>query len=183
MRNQWRRITGRRMARPVTGRAAGPGPRARVLLGWAAAAALVALIAFVVGRPSKDAGTTEPSPSGAATLPIAFGTALDAGTGEATHTTDRFAAGDLFAYSVRLADPVGRDAVKVEVLRVDGDTLTVVQAPAAQAVSAKSRVIAFSVPADALVSAFGEGDFVMRIYRASGQTLVAEGRFKLIAAG
>jgi len=44
-------------------------------------------------------------------------------------------------------------------------------------------VIAFSVPADALLSAFGEGDFVMRIYRDSGQTLVAEGRFKLIAAG
>jgi hypothetical protein len=183
MRNRWRRITGRRMARPLSGGPAGPGPRVRVLLGWAAAAALVALIAFVVGRPSRDAGTPELSPSAAATLPIVFGTALDAGSGEATEVTERFAAGDLFAYSVRLADPVGRDAVKVEVLRVDGDTLTVVQAPAAQAVSADSRVIAFSVPADALLSAFGEGEFLMRIYRDAGQTPVAEGHFRLIAAG
>ncbi|MDQ2933840.1 MAG: hypothetical protein M3R49_02470 [Chloroflexota bacterium] len=171
------------MARPPSGGPARPGPRARILLGWAAAAALVALIAFVVGRPSKDAGTPEPSPSGATTVPVVFGTALDAGSGEATQPTDRFAAGDLFAYSVRLAAPVGRDAVQVEVLHVDGDTLTVVQAAAAQAVSAESRVIAFSVPADALLKAFGEGEFVMRIYRDPGQAPVAEGRFRLIGAG
>ncbi len=171
------------MARPLSGGPAGPGPRARVLLGWAAAAALVALIAFVVGRPSKDAGTPEPSPSGAATLPIVFGTALDAGSGEATHATDRFAAGDLFAYSVRLDAPVGRDAVQVEVLRVDGDTPTVVQAAAAQAVSAESRVIAFSVPTDTLLAAFGEGEFLMRMYRDPGKAPLAEGHFRLIGAG
>jgi hypothetical protein len=184
MRNRWQRITGRRMARPLSGGPARLGPGPRILLGWVAAAALVAVIAFIVGLPGKDAGTLQPtaSPSGARALPIVFGTALDPASGEAIQATDRFAAGDLFAYSVRLAAPIGRDAVQVEVLRVDGDVLTVVQPPATQAVSAESRLIAFSVPADALLTAFGEGKFLMRIYTAAGQQPVAEGGFQLIGA-
>jgi hypothetical protein len=185
MRNRWRRITGRRMARPASGGPARLGPRARILLGWAAAVALVVVIAFIVGRPDKDAGGVTPTagPSAAGALPIAFGTAVDPASGAATQATDRFTAGDLFAYSVRLAEPIGRDAVQVEVLRVDGDVLTVVQPPATQSVSAESRLIAFSVAADALLTAFGEGQFVMRIYTAARPQPVAEGRFRLIGAG
>jgi hypothetical protein len=185
MRNRWRRITGRRMARPASGGPAGLGPRARILLGWAAAAALVVVIAFIVGRPDRDAGGVAPnaSPSAAGALPIAFGTARDPASGAATQATDRFTSGDLFAYSVRLAAPIGRDAVQVEVLRIDGDVLTVVQAPATQAVSAESQLIAFSVPAKDLLAAFGEGQFVMRIYAAADKQPVAEGRFRLIGAG
>jgi hypothetical protein len=185
MRNRWRRITGRRMARPLHGAQTRLGPRARILVGWVAAAAVVAVIAFIVGLPSNDAGTPQPTPSssGAPALSIVFGTALDPASGEAVQPTGRFAAGDLFAYSVRLAGPIGREAVQVEVLRVDGDTLTVVQPPAAQSVSAESRVIAFSVPTDALLKAFGQGEFVMRIYRDGGHGPVAEGRFHLIGAG
>lgn len=184
MRNRWRRLTGRRMARPLTGGPASLGPRTRILLGWVAAVALVAVIAFVVGRPATDAGAPDPSPSPAtaAALPIVFGTALDPATGEAIHPTARFVAGDLFAYSIHLAAPIGRDAVEVEVLRV-GDPLSVVQAPAAQAVSPESRVVAFSVPADALLKAFGDGEFLMRIYRDASGKPIAEGRFRLVGAG
>jgi hypothetical protein len=184
MRNRWQRITGRRMARPLNGGHARLGPRARVLVGWLAAVALVGVIAFIVGLPGNDASTPRPTasvPAGA--LPIVFGTALDRASGEAVRPTDRFAAGDLFAYSAHLTGPIGREAVQVEVLSVDGETLTVVQAPATQAVSAESRVIAFSVPADALLKAFGQGEFVMRIYLDPGGSPVAEGRFHLIGAG
>lgn len=185
MRTRWRRITGRRMARPLSGGPTRLGPRARVIAGWVAAAALVAAIALIVGLPGRDAGTPPPtaSPSGPMSLRIVFGTALDPTSGEATQPTDRFAAGDLFAYSVHLTKPIGRDAIAVEVLRSDGDTLTVVQAPASQPVSATSRVIAYSVPAEALLTAFGEGQFVMRIYRAVGEEPFAEGRFRLVGAG
>jgi hypothetical protein len=185
MRNRWRRITGRRMARPASGGPAPLGPRARIVLGWVAAAALVVVIAFIVGRPDTDAGGLAPtaSPSAAGALPIAFGTARDPATGAATHVADRFTAGDLFAYSVLLAAPIGRDEVQVEVLRVDGNVLTVVQAPAPQEVSAESRLIAFSVPAKDLLAAFGKGQFVMRIYTAANPQPVAEGRFRLIGAG
>jgi len=184
MRNRLRRITGRRMARPVIGGPTSLGPRTRIVVGWVAAAALIAVIAFVVGRPGKDAGAPDPSPTAAAAapLPIAFGTALDSATGVAIRPTDRFASGDLFAYSVQLAAPIGRDAVEVEVLRV-GQPPTVVQQPAAQAVSAESRVIAFSVPANALIKAFGAGEFVMRIYRDASDRPLAEGHFRLIGAG
>lgn len=173
------------MARPLGGGPTRLGPRARVIAGWVAAAALVAAIAIIVGLPGRDAGTPQPtaSPSGPATLGITFGTALDPATGEAKGATDRFAAGDLFAYSVHLATPIGRKTIAVEVLRADGDTLTVVQTPTSQGVSATSRVIAFSVQADALLKAFGEGQFVMRIYRAAGKQPFAEGRFRLIGSG
>lgn len=185
MRIRWRRITGHRMARPLGGGPTRLGPRARVIAGWVAAAGLVAAIAIIVGLPGRDAGTPQStaSPSGPATLRITFGTALDPATGEAKGATDRFASGDLFAYSVHLAMPIGRKTIAVEVLRADGDTLTVVQTPASQGVSATSRVIAFSVQADALLKAFGEGQFVMRIYRAAGEQPFAEGRFRLIGSG
>ena len=184
MRNRWRRLTGRRMARPVTVGPTSLGPRTRIVVGWVAAAVLIAVIAFVVGRPGKDAGAPDPSPTraAAAPLPIAFGTALDSATGVAIRPTDRFASGDLFAYSVQLAAPIGRDAVEVEVLRV-GQPPSVVQEPAAQEVSSKSRLIAFSVPANALIKAFGEGEFVMRIYGDPSDKPLAEGHFRLIGAG
>lgn len=159
-----------------------PEGRARTVVGWTAAAAVIGLMAFVVGRPIDDAGRAiaTPSPSAATISPIAFGTSLDPQSGEVGVASDRFAAGDLFAYSVRSAAPFGGDLVYVEVLRRDGDATEAVQEPSAQKVTPGTSVIAFQVPADALLANFGSGEFVMRIYLDPTAAPIAEGTFRLV---
>jgi len=194
MRQRWRSsaahrmatpiATARRMASPVVGaRRRVPDSRLRTALSWLAAFALIGVVAFVVALPGTDEGqaTATPTPgAGASPIAISFGTAIDPATGEATGTTDRFAPGDTFAYSL----PPGTEAaqlVHVEVLRESADGLEPVQTPAPQEVTAGAGVIAFQVPADALIAAFGEGAFVMRIYTDPAGAPIAEGRFRLVA--
>src|SRR6266540_2965966 len=97
-----------------------PGPGARRWLGWAAAAAAVAVVAFFVGRAGSEVGVPSPTPSASAAGPlsITFGTALDPASGEAVGSTERFRSGDEFAYSVRLAAAPGVENVLVEIIRL-----------------------------------------------------------------
>ena len=175
-----RRLQARPMA--AEGRP-GPGPRARIWLGWAAAAAGVAVVAFFVGRPGSEIGVASPTPSpSAAPVSVAFGTALDSVTGEATQLTDRFRAGDPIAYSVRLAAAAGVDQILVEIVRLDSPDGTVVQRPSTQGIVASSSVIAFrfAVPTSDLLVAWGPGDYEMRIYLPDASRPFATGRFTLV---
>ena len=160
-----------------------PGPRARIWLGWAAAAVGVVLVAFLVGRAGSEAGLTAPppSPSAAGPLPITYGTALDPVSGEAIQPTDRFRDGDPFAYSVRMPAAPGVDKILVEIIRLNDDaTQTVAQPPSEQGIVATSRVFAFEVQASTLLQAWGPGRYAMRIYLAGAAEPFAEGRFTLV---
>lgn len=167
----------------VAGRRRGPGPRARTWLGWGAAAAGVALVAFFVGRGGPEVGVASPSPSPTAPpLSVAFGTALDPVSGEAINPTERFRAGDPIAYSVRLAAAPGVDTILVEIARLEGDGETVVQQPSTQGIVANSSLIAFkfAVTTGDLLTAWGAGDYALRMYFPDGARPFATGRFTLV---
>lgn len=172
----------RSQARPMGAeRRGGPGPRARTWLGWAAAAAGVAAVAFFVGRAGSEVGVPSPTPSASATpLSITFGTALDPVSGEAVQPTDRFRDGDQFAYSVRLTAAPGVDHVLVEIVRLEGETETVVQVPSEQGIVPTSPLIAFEVHATDLLGAWGPGAYAMRIYLPGATDPLAVGRFTLV---
>lgn len=171
----------RQAAPMVGGRRRGPGPQQRTWLGWAAAAIGVAVVAFLVGRAGSEVEISSPTPSpSAAPLSIRFGTALDPVTGEAIQPADRFRAGDQVAYSVRLPAAPGVDKVLVEIIRLEGDTGTIVQAPSKQGIVATSPLVAFEVPAANLLDAWGPGSYAMRMYLSGATDPFATGRFTLV---
>lgn len=165
----------------IAERRAGSGPRARIWLSWAAAAAGVAAVAFLVGRAGSEVGVASPTPSPSPEpLAVIFGTALDPVSGEAINPTERFRAGDTVAYSVRLVTPPGVSKILVEIIRLDGGTGTVAQKPSTQGIQASSPVIAFTVPATRLLDAWGPGSYAMRIYLPGATHPFAVGRFTLV---
>lgn len=162
-----------------------PGPGVRVILGWVGAAVVIAVVAFIVGRPAGDANEpgalASASPSRAVQpLPIDFGTARDATTLAVTEPVSTFRRGDPFTYSVQLADPVGVDTIYVRVDRV-GESPETVQdwSDGDQLVDPTLPVISFQVPADALLDVFGAGDYEMRISLAPAGSILALGQFRL----
>lgn len=179
------RRRGASQARPMAAeRRGGPGPRTRMWLGWAAGVLGVGLVVFLIGRAGSEAGlpSPTPSPSAAGPLVIAFGTALDPATGEATDPTDRYRASDPIAYSVRLAAAPGVATILVEIARLEGEQETVVQEPSIQGIDASSRVIGFTfaVPTSEVLAAWGPGNYVMRIYLPGAASPFAAGRFTLV---
>ena len=94
--------------------------------------------------------------------------------------TDRFRAGDRFAYSVRLTAAPGVDTVLVEIIRLGGATETVAQPPQEQGVEPTSPLIAFELHANDLLDAWGPGKYVMRIYLAGVPDPIATGNFTLV---
>ena len=164
----------------------GPGRGRRSLetrtwLGWVAAAAGIAAVAFLVGRAGSEVELASPTPSPSqAPLTIVFGTALDDQSGEAIQPTDRVRAGEAFAYSVRLAAAPAVDAVYVEITRVDGESRTVVQRRSRQGIVGGSGVIAFKVDATKLLNAWGEGSYTMAMYLPAGTRPFATGSFMLV---
>jgi hypothetical protein len=188
MRERWRTRFGRSMARPVGGgpHVPEPGPRGRVILGWIGAGLVLAIVAFIVGRPSGDAGdgdaarSAAPSASASA-LPITFGRALDAGTLEAVEPTGTYHRGDTFAYSVTLAEPAGADAVYVRVDRVNGTRETVQDwTDGEQIINPGAATVGFEVAADALLDAFGPGRYEMRMSLTPNGEVLAAGSFELV---
>ena len=161
-------------------------PRARVVAGWLTALVLVVAVAFIVGRlgdqAGEAAGGADSTPSGAASpLPITFGTVLrQDGEVDPASQTERFTAGDTFAYSIEAAPPAAGE-VSVEVVRLRGGAAEPVQTPAAQEVPQGRLAVGFQVPTQQLLDAFGPGEFVMRIYTTSG-AVIGEGRFVLLDA-
>jgi hypothetical protein len=164
-------------------------PRARQIAGWLVALLLVigvALVVRLVGGSGEGApGAGAPSASAAAgdAAQIAFGTAIDDATGQvaADARTDRFAAGDTFAYSVEPGDEVP-DPVYVAVERVGGGPAGVVQ----EAIDPQSlpdpRAVAFTVPTEDLLAVFGPGAYVMRIHADPDAEPIAEGEFVLVGS-
>jgi len=165
-------------------------PRALRIAGWIVAVLLISGIAIVVGILGGDADEpgvgASPSGSGGGTTGTAidFGTALDPATGEvvADARTDRFSAGDTFAYSVALSG-TAPDPVFVEVRRTGGGAAEIVQT----AVDGHQPLefppaLAFDVPADDLFEVFGPGDYLMLVYADPAADPIAEGTFVLVEA-
>ena len=187
MRQRWRTRVGRAMARP-TGEGHGlpePGPRARVILGWIGLAVVIAVVAFIVGRPPADANqpgalaSTSPS-GGAQPLTITFGTARDGTSLAVSEPASTFRRGDPFAYSVQLADPIGVDTIYVRVDRVEESPETVQDwSNGDQRLDPSLSVISFEVPSDVLLNDFGAGDYEMRISLTPAGSILALGSFRL----
>lgn len=166
-------------------------PRERRILGWVAAIVIVIGIAIVVGvlGGNADGDPVDPdgsaAPSAASPLAIAFGTELDESTWQvvAGAGTDRFIESDLFAYAVPPTATVPA-TVYVEVARTGGGAEEVVQAAIPgegdQTVPAGRPAVAFSVPATRLFTAFGPGEYRMRIYVDPAAEPLAEGTFVLV---
>jgi hypothetical protein len=165
-------------------------PRDRRIAGWLAAAAVVVIIAVVVGVLGGNADGSPVAPgtsataSAAASGSIRFGTALDATSGLVSSgaETNRFAAGDTFAYSV---DPgaVVPATVYVGVERTSGGAQEVVQSAAEdglQDLPEGASAIAFTVPAARLLEVFGPGEYRMTIYTDPTAAPIAEGTFVLV---
>jgi hypothetical protein len=191
MRQRFRPLRDRSMAR----RPGGEGRftlsrRQKLIAGWLVAIALILVIAIVVRflGGDGDGSPVVPSPSvsdgGTSPAAIAFGTSLDATSGEVPEGTrvSRFAAGDTFAYSVAV-DGAVPSTVYVGVERVGGGVTGVVQDAATegmQPVPAGRPAIAFTVPAANLLEVFGPGDYVMRIHLDPAADPIAEGSFVLV---
>ena len=189
MRDRLRAGRDRPMARRPGDRELVLSPRARRIAGWVAAVVVVAGIALGVrlvggSGDGSPGGVATPSPAASEALPITFGTSLDPGTGlvATPSRTTRFQDGETFAYAVPgLLPPPATVYVKVE--RIGGGQVEVVQPPAQQAIAAGAPVTAFSVPAGALLEAFGPGEYRMLIYLApSDERPAAEGTFSLMDA-
>ena len=187
MRDRWRTRFGRSMARPVGEgpHLPEPGPRGRVILGWVGAGLVVAVVAFIVGRPASDAneagalGSASPSQS-SQLLPIAFGTARDPSSLEVTAPATTFRRGDPFVYSVHLPE-AGVDTIYVRVDRTGEAPLTVQDwSDGEQRIDPTLAVISFEVPADSLLDVFGPGDYEMRISLEPNGELLASGTFRLV---
>lgn len=188
MRDRWRTRFGRSMARPVGEgpHLPEPGPRGRVILGWVGAGLVVAVVAFIVGRPAGDANEAgalgSAAPSGSSQpLPIAFGTARDALSLEVTAPATTFRRGDLFVYSVHLPQEAGVDTIYVRVDRTGEAPVTVQDwSDGVQLIDPTLAVISFEVPADNLLDVFGAGDYEMRVSLEPDGELLASGTFRLI---
>ncbi|HET9540863.1 MAG TPA: hypothetical protein VFQ46_09715 [Candidatus Limnocylindria bacterium] len=152
---------------------------------WLVAGGLLVALAFVVGGPAAEQGLlgsrSSPTPSASAALPIRFGLALDADTRRAVRPVPAHRAGQTFAYSVTLTEPPTSSTIFVEVERISGRP-RVVQERSIQHITAGRRTIAFTVPTDDLLAAWGGGRFEMRIYLGQQTTPIAIGRFRLVAA-
>ena len=154
----------------------------RTWLGWLAAVAGIAVVAFLVGRAGSEVELATPTPmQSQGPLIITFGTALDPQSGEAIQLTDRFRAGDTFAYSVHLSAAPGVTKIFVRIMRLETDKTTVVQPPSRQGIAATSSVIAFTVKTTTLLKAWGEGDYQMDMFLAGAVHPFATGRFTLVA--
>jgi hypothetical protein len=189
MRRRFRSIRARSMASRPDGD--GPlldlSPRAMRIAGWVVAFGLIAGIAVVVGLLGGDAdsGPLGASPSasgGTSATTIVFGTSIDEATGAVAESarTDRFTAGETFAYSVELTGTTP-DPVFVEVRRTGGGAAEIVQA----AVDGRQPLeyapaLAFDVPADDLFEVFGPGEYLMLIYADPEAEPLAEGTFHLV---
>jgi hypothetical protein len=159
-------------------------PRGRRVAGWVAALAalgVVTLAVRVIGG-TGDGTPVAPGESPAsrpAVAVITFGTSLDDATGlvAITSRTSSFAAGQTFAYAAPDLGVVPTVYVAVE----RADDATVVQPATPQRVL-DGAPVAFSVPADALIDAFGPGDYRMTMYLAPDAPVAAEGTFTLEGA-
>ncbi|MBA3404124.1 MAG: hypothetical protein H0U13_05445 [Gemmatimonadaceae bacterium] len=161
-------------------------PRQRTIAGWVAAIALIigVAVAFRVLGGNADGTAVGPSPtasdSRADPRVIAFGTALGADDAVGAETTDRFTAGDTFAYSVDGPSPLPV-AVYVEVRRTGGGPAETVQAATEQLVpQERAPAIAFVVTAVNLIDDFGAGEYLMLLYLDADDVPYAEGAFELV---
>lgn len=134
-----------------------------------------------------DDASPEPTPQYLGTL--TFGTGLAGGGGGVTNPTSTFAPRSTFAWSVQMSEAWGTNFIHEVVVRVepDGSETDLPQGGDLLEVNPTGRTIGFQVPTRELFDLWGEGDYVMRIRRCTGDTqetcteLVAQNTFTLVA--
>lgn len=136
---------------------------------------------FSPGASVPVVATETPIPTPALPGVITFGTVLDGATRTVSQPTDQFTPqAGAFAHSIQFTEPYGAAVLVEEVARIAADgSETIVQSrdEGGNNADPNATVIGYSVPVSAVYNAWGNGDFVMRIYR--GDEKVAEGRFTL----
>jgi len=127
------------------------------------------------GPPGTSAAPSAPLPG-----VVSFGLGLNRTTREVVNPTDTFGPGQVFAHSIALTQPFGVNQIQEEVIRIEGDgALTVVQPREGSNlnVAPDAQVAGYTVNSNALISGWGPGNYILRVYR--GVELIAEGRFTL----
>jgi hypothetical protein len=76
----------------------------------------------------------------------------------------------------------GVDSILVEIARTESGSETVVQRPSTQGIVGTSRIVAFTfaTPTSKLLTDWGPGDYLMRIYFPGATSPFATGRFTLV---
>lgn len=125
--------------------------------------------------------TAKPTPTPPPALPgkLTFGTGRNRQTCAIINPTSTFGPGTFFAHSITLKVPLGVSTIGEDVVRVsDGKVLQSHKSSDGQnPVFANQKVACFQVTSNAVIRAWGTGDFVMRLYR--GDQKIAEAAFKL----
>ncbi len=125
--------------------------------------------------------TPKPTPVPPPALPgkLIFGTGRNRQTCAITNPTSTFGPGTFFAHAITLNAPLGVSTIGEDVVRAsDGRVLQSHKTSDGQnAVFPNQKVACFQVTSDAVIQAWGTGDFVMRVYR--GDKKIAEAPFKL----
>ena len=109
---------------------------------------------------------------------IPIGTGLNADTREVINPTTTFVAGKGFAHSIKLNQTFAVNSVQEEITRISDGKVVQSKANGGVQVTPAAMIAGFRLrDAAPLITAWGKGDFVMRIYR--GAELLAEGQFTL----
>ena len=125
-------------------------------------------------------GSVAPSVSAAPALPgtITFGTGLNSDTREVTSPTTNFAAGSAFAHSIKLTQTFAVNTVQEEITRVADGKVVQTRVNGGVQVTPAATIAGYRLSdAAPLITAWGTGEFIMRVYR--GVELLAEGHFTL----
>ena len=137
--------------------------------------------------PASASVSVAPTPSPTPALPgtVVFGTELD-GNSQVIEPVEAFRPGMVFAHSVSTTEPFGAATIGEQVVRLNEDGTEgeeIVAAAGNQLSVSPEGTTAGFVAGDAanFVRDWGPGTYEMRVY--VGETLIARGRFQLVAEG
>jgi hypothetical protein len=125
--------------------------------------------------PSPSATPATPAPTPQPTL--VFGAGLDSASQRIIAPTNVFTPGSTFAYAIDLGEPLGVTQLTVQVAKISGGQETTVQPAGRLDVPPEAVAVGVQLPADRLLSAWGTGQYVLRVFR--GGELLVEGVFQL----
>ena len=121
--------------------------------------------------------TKTPKPTPKLPGTVAFGTGVDSSSCELTDETNTFGPGTGFAHVITLDEPFGVDQLTERISRIRKNGSTKLVEEGANRASADESVACYAVRSDDVISNWGTGRFVMRVYR--GDEEIAAARFRL----
>ena len=127
---------------------------------------------------APPAVSTTPAPSATPGLPgtMAFGSALDDNR-QVSEPVETFTPPDAFAYSVTMPGGFGADAIENEIIKLSGESETVVLPRQSVGVSPDAETFGYVIgTAGDFLGQWGPGEFQWRVY--VGGEMVARGTFR-----